>query len=94
MKRKTVKVSIDRDFEDILISAVRYALGRETYITMTISAYVSRLLPHLSSRAIGIITHDITDAYSLGNPTIDAPCWNLLVKDISKEMERRINETD
>lgn len=94
MKRKAVKVSIDRDFEDLLISAVRYALGRETYMTMTTAAYITRLLPNLSNRAISIIVHDINDAHDLGNPTIDAPHWNQLVENIWKEVGGRTNEAD
>lgn len=89
MQRKAVKVSIDRDFEDMLISAVRYALGRETYMTMTTVAYITRLLPNLSNRAIGIIAHDINDAHDLGNPTIDAPHWERLAENIWKEVGGR-----
>lgn len=94
MTNKHPAIPIDRNFEDVLISAVRYALGRETYITGTTVAYITRLLPNLSNRAISIIAHDIIDAYDLGNPTIDAPCWNQLVKNIGKEVGGRINETD
>ena len=94
MQRKAVKVPIDRDFEDMLISAVRYALGRETYLTRTASEYVTRLMPHLSKRAISIIVHDINDAHDLGNPTIDAPHWERLAKNIWKEVGGRTNETD
>ena len=94
MQRKAVKVSIDHDFENMLISAVRYALGRETYITGSTTAYITRLLPHLSKRAISIIVHDINDAHDLGNPTIDAPHWEQLVKNIWKEVGGRTNEAD
>ena len=88
-------VPIDRDFEDMLLSAVRYALGRQTCITSITSKYVTRLLPYLSDRAICMILHNIEKADDLGNPIIDAPNWLRLAGDIRDELERREkNATD
>ena len=94
MTNKNPVIPIDRNFEDILLSAVRYALGRETYLTGTTSAYITRLLPHLSDRALAVIMRDIGKADDLGDPNIDAPNWLRLAGCIRYELERRQDETD
>lgn len=89
MTSKHPAIPIDDNFEDVLICAVRYALGRQTYITGTVSEYVIRLLPHLSDRAITVIMRDIGKADDLGDTNIDVPNWNRLACRCREEFERR-----
>lgn len=47
------------DFEHILISAVRYAIGRRTYIVEITCNYVAKQIPNLSENCKKVMIHDI-----------------------------------
>lgn len=57
----------DDDFGCILNSAVRYALGRNTYMPDTVAQYVSRYLPVLDSRTIVVMLRDLEEALQGGD---------------------------
>lgn len=52
------KVLIDDDFELMLTCALRYAVGRKTYITWACSNYILPLVPKLSNKCLGNINRD------------------------------------
>lgn len=52
-------VVIDKDFEQMLISAERYALGRRTYVVKDTIDYIKRNIPHLSDWCLSILKADI-----------------------------------
>lgn len=70
---------VDKDFETILLCAVRYAIGRRTYIPSLVIDYITPLLPYLSEDVLKLIADEITehDTYegSLGDEMIDKPYW-------------------
>ena len=45
-------VEIDKNFETILLCAVRYAIGRQTYMPSMVIDYITPLLSHLSYNII------------------------------------------
>jgi len=71
----------------MVVNAVRYALGRQTYVVAVTCEWVCAHWGDLGSRAQGIITTDVERAFRqadatpplgmlpLGSPTIDRPCW-------------------
>ena len=88
-------VEIDKNFETILLCAVRYAIGRQTYIPSLVIDYITPLLSHLSYNTLGLIAAEIIDhSYDggLGDDMIDRPYWLAFKKKILAEMERRGNE--
>ena len=88
-------VEINKDFETILLCAVRYAIGRETYMPSLVIDYITPLLSHLSYNTLGLIAAEIIDhSYDggLGDDMIDRPYWLAFKKKILAEMERRGNE--
>ena len=89
-------VEINKDFEAILICAVRYAIGRRTYIPSLVIDYITPLLSHLSYNTLGLIANDITEYGKyyggLGDDKIDRPYWLNFKRKILAEMERRGNE--
>ena len=88
-------VEIDKNFETILLCAVRYAIGRQTYIPSMVIDYITPLLSHLSYNTLGLIAAEIIDhSYDggLGDDMIDRPYWLAFKKKILAEMERRGNE--
>ena len=89
-------VEINKDFETILLCAVRYAIGRETYMPSLVIDYITPLLSHLSYNTLGLIANDITEYGKyygdLGDEKIDRPYWLNFKRKILAEMERRGNE--
>ena len=91
-------VEINKDLETILLCAVRYAIGRQTYMPSLVIDYITPLLPYLSDNTLRLIANEITEyeAYEggLGDEMIDRPYWLAFKKKILAEMERRGNEAN
>lgn len=64
---KLYHVPITRDFEQMLISAERYAVGRRTYIVGTTTEYIIKLLPYLSDWCLCILYTDLEMEFELCN---------------------------
>lgn len=90
------EVVVNDDFGIILICAVRYALGRQSYMPSLVQGYVAPLLPELSDRCLGILERDIADAENYGgygDETIDKPGWMAFLDAIRKERGARCLKT-
>lgn len=61
---KSVSVPCDERFSEMMVSAVRYALGRRTYIVWDTVNYIKHVLPHLQRNDINVIYTDIVEAES------------------------------
>ena len=89
-------IEINKNFETILLCAVRYAIGRRTYIPSLVIDYITPLLPYLSEDVLKLIADEIIghDTYEggLGDEKIDRPYWLNFKRKILAEMERRGNE--
>lgn len=89
-------IEIDKNFETILLCAVRYAIGRETYMPSLVIDYITPLLPYLSDNTLRLIANEITEykAYKggLGDDKIDKPYWIAFLRKITEERIKR-NET-
>lgn len=90
-------IEINKDFETILLCAVRYAIGRRTYIPSLVIDYITPLLPYLSDNCLKLIADEIIDhSYDggLGDDMIDRPYWIEFKRRILLELERRISGND
>ena len=89
-------IEINKDFETILLCAVRYAIGRQTYMPSLVIDYITPLLPYLSEDVLKLIVNEIIEHYTyeggLGDEKIDRPYWLNFKRKILAEMERRGNE--
>lgn len=74
--------------ELILSSAVRYALGRRTYIVSVVCNEVAANIKIISDLCLGNIIRDIEGCENKGDD-IDIKCWNNLLEKLKKEQERR-----
>ena len=74
------------DYEHMLISALRYAIGRRTYIVEITVHYILSELPKLSDSCKQVMIHDIENAYSLGDDC-DRQDWMRLLKELKGEAE-------
>ena len=86
-------VEINKDFETILLCAVRYAIGRKSYMPSMVIDYITPLLPYLSDNALRLIANEITEyeAYEggLGDEMIDRPYWKQFLREIRLEIGGR-----
>ena len=73
------------DFEEIVISAERYALGRRTYIVKVTVDYILDLIDNnkLSRKCLRVIEQDIIEAEDLGMEC-DEKQWHKLLKAIEQ----------
>jgi hypothetical protein len=88
-KNKPNTVEIDETFGMMMGSAVRYALGRQTYIVSTTVGYITLLLPRLDNHTVACMERDIREAPSYGSDTIDKPEWMRLLSALQEEMKKR-----
>lgn len=78
-------------FGMMMCSAVRYALGRKTYITGTTCDFITPLVPYLDMSALQNINKDITDHAEMNHlgMDIDREKWLKLRSAIQKEIAFR-----
>ena len=109
-KEETSKtVPIDDNFESMIISAFRYALGRKSYIMGLTVDYLTPLLPSLSTGTLGLLNSDIqgydnvyvTHEYMLVGANAMPPNVEREPQDydtfwdiLKKELERRKKESE
>lgn len=80
-----MKIKNDEDFGAILVCAVRYALGRRTYMPSIVAAFVKSVAGELSVRTLTTIRNDICTARDrglLGDANIDVPVWLDLLNEV------------
>lgn len=74
------------EYEHMLISAVRYALGRRTYIVELTVNYVIKELPRLSDNCKKIMLDDITEQEQFGyGDACDKRDWMRLLDALKSE---------
>lgn len=86
-------IEINKDFETILLCAVRYAIGRQTYMPSLVIDYITPLLPYLTDNTLRLIANEITEyeGYEggLGDEKIDKPYWEQFLRKIRLEIGGR-----
>lgn len=88
-----MRVEIDKNFETILLCAVRYAIGRKSYMPSLVIDYITPLLPYLSEDVLKLISNEIlqhnTYEGGLGDEKIDRPYWIDFLRKIRLEIGGR-----
>lgn len=85
---------ITEEFECVLTAAIRYSLGRQTYMPSVVVGYIMPLLSDLSDKFLYVTMRDIDEQRAkgekaLGSPTIDRPVWDEFYSKVKSEYERR-----
>lgn len=80
------------DFGAVLICALRYCIGRQTYMPRLVIDYITPLIPCLDGKTLKVMANDIRTAENYGDEVIDKPYWLMFLRKIEHEMERRKNE--
>lgn len=84
-----IKITNTDDFCLVCICAVRYCLGRRTYMPWSVMSFIKPFLPALSDNTLYVMARDIAEADNLGDAEIDSPMWAEFLAEIEKEWKRR-----
>ena len=86
-------VAITQDFELMMISALRYAIGRYTYMPGITIDYIRYLIPQLSAKTLFIMQRDIEEEIEryqrMERELYMAKEWQKLAEEISVEYEKK-----
>lgn len=82
----------DDDFGTMLVCAVRYAIGRRSYMPRLVVEFITPLLPRLSKKALWCFDKDISDCEYFGDPDIDKPLWEEFHANVRTERTKRGEE--
>ena len=82
----------DEDFGALANCAVRYSMGRQTYMPSLVIGFLTPLLPRLSDRTLKCLARDLAEPAiygGLGDERIDAPGWIRFKHDVELEINKR-----
>ena len=82
-------MELDRDVGAVCGCAVRYSLGRQTYMPSLVQQFINRNLKQIDSYSLSVMARDIKEAPSYGNETIDKPGWMNFLAVLEKELKDR-----
>lgn len=88
MKKPVVRLN-DDNFGSVLICAIRYSIGRRTYMPSLVQGFIRPLIPYLTERTLYVMEEDIERAESYGDPNIDEPDWKRFLQEVRNELEAR-----
>lgn len=84
--KKIPKIDLqDDNFGAVLNCAVRYCIGRRTYMPGLVQDFIRPLLPYLSDKTLWCFAQDIERESNLGDPLIDEPGWKRFLEEVQSE---------
>lgn len=87
----SIKVD-EQDFGTVCVCALRYAMGRETYMPVLVRDFVRPLLTRLPDKTLAVMIMDCEEQERMnmwGNDLIDKPSWMRWKQELLEEKERR-----
>ena len=81
----------DDEFQQFIIYAERYAIGRMTYVPIEVNQIIRKYLPRISSNTLGVLIQDIeleANREMLGMD-FDKKMWLALLDTLKNERDRR-----
>ena len=86
-------VAVTQDFELMMISALRYAIGRYTYMPSVTIDYIRYLIPQLSAKTLYVMKRDIDEEIArytrMERELYMADDWAKLAEEIRVEYEQK-----
>lgn len=82
----------DDDFGAVCNCAVRYCLGRRSYMPSLVCRYIISLLPELTDKTLDCFERDIAERKRTGfdfGDSCDYKTWDVFYKAVCREIERR-----
>ena len=91
VSKRMVDPSVDR-FGAVCNCAVRYCLGRQSYMPSLVCGYIIPLLPELTDKTLDCFERDIAerkrDGFNFGD-SCDYETWDAFYNAVCKEIEGR-----
>ena len=86
----------DNEFQQLIIYAERYAIGRMTYVPSEVNQIIRKYLPRISSSALGVLIQDIELEVSrdMLGMDFDKKMWLALLDTLRNEREERKVQDD
>lgn len=88
-----ININVDeQDFGTVCVCALRYAMGRETYMPSLVRDFVRPLLTQLPGKTLAVMINDCEEQERMnmwGSETIDKPGWVRWKQELLAEKERR-----
>ncbi len=81
------RVSRDDDFDAIIICAVRYAIGRNTYMPSLVEGFVRRWMDFLEDKTLTVIARNVGNELLMNPDMPDAELWAKLRDDLEERMK-------
>lgn len=78
----------DNDFGCILCAAVRYSLGRRTYMPGLVTDFIRPLLPCLNDNTLNNMQREVSEYGEYGDDC-DVRTWKEFLDDVKAEIEKR-----
>lgn len=85
----SIAVPIDDAFCTILTCAVRYSIGRQTYMPSLVIDYITPLLRMVDDKCLAVMERDVAQAGYYGDETIDKMYWMQFLSNIRSEIGYR-----
>ena len=92
MKKKIIIDPSDDDFGALCNCAVRYCLGRRSYMPKLIVDYITSLLSKLNERTLDCFKRDIDERVRIGSDlgdSCDCIVWQQFYKDVCAELKKK-----
>lgn len=80
------------DLDSLIVYAVRYALGRQSYAVSEVAIIVDRYKDFLAGRTINTIIKDLQSPDLFGGMDMDERMWNALLDTLTDHMRQRQSE--
>ena len=87
-------IAVTHDFELMMISALRYAIGRYTYMPSVTIEYIRYLIPQLSTNTLFVMKRDIDEEIEryqrMERELYMAKEWQKLAEEINEMYDKKV----
>lgn len=84
--------TLDEDFGAIVNAALRYAIGRHSYLPSTVVDFIRKYIPALDDRTLHVICTDIEKELQSAHDVDNPDMWKALMDECRTELEQRQKE--
>ena len=93
-ERRMIKPQLEGTYSDLsamMVSSVRYALGRQTYIVELTTKFIGDNLKILTDKDLYVMKRDIEESieYGIAGSEIDVLSWEKLLNRIKRFMKKK-----
>ena len=84
----------DDEFQQFIIYAERYAIGRMSYVPIEVNNIILKYLPFIANNTLDVLIKDIERELEIVVCTLIKKMWLTLLDTLKNERDRRKSEND